>query len=258
MTIKLVAVLTAIVACAKSDRPKLPTDTEMIRIPAGKFVFGCDDECYAFWHAETRDLPEFWVDRLEVTTANYRLCVAAKVCTKLNAGPGSPSPGVTLVDAQPALVDWADAVAYCAWRGKRLPTEAEWEKAARGTDGRRYPWGNAPPTCETVWTQASCFSQTLDWVRPGGTHPADTSPYGVMDMLGNAQEWVQSASPDDRQDDPNAENRELWRVVKGAYEIKTDTLVSHDRRHPRNETPTGAFVNTRVGFRCVRDSAPQH
>src|SRR5690349_20907975 len=126
MTIRVVAGLMAIAACAKSEPPKLPTDTEMIRIPAGTFVYGCDDahetdvggECADRWRRpEPPSLAEYWIDRLEVTTANYLLCAAAKVCPKLNAGPGSPSPGVTLAGEQPALVEWADARAYCAWRG---------------------------------------------------------------------------------------------------------------------------------------------
>jgi formylglycine-generating enzyme required for sulfatase activity len=97
-------------------------------------------------------------------------------------GPGTSAPS----DHPVVQVSWRDADTYCRWEGKHLPTEAEWEKAARGTDGRRYPWGNAP------WDP----SKIADEVTSVGTHPAGASPYGAQDMIGNVEEWVADAFDD--------------------------------------------------------------
>ncbi len=172
----------------------------MIRVPAGPFTMGIpvrrpknpepkEDEPD---HEVTLDA--FWIDRLEVTVGQYRECVAERVCPEpaeaIHIGAdcnwGHPDRAQHPINC----VTWNEAKAYCAWAGKRLPTEAEWEKSARGDDGRRYPWGNREPTCElTIWDEDDdgCGRGTT-W--PVGSRPADRSPYGVLDMSGNVSEWV--------------------------------------------------------------------
>jgi eukaryotic-like serine/threonine-protein kinase len=121
-------------------------------------------------------LDAFWIDQTEVTNAMYSRCVKAGKCTSSGAGS----------DSYPAVnVSWFDASHYCAWAGRRLPTEAEWEKAARGTDGRTFPWGNSAPSCSLA-NFASCAGSAA----VVGSYPEGASPYGAMDMAGNVWEWV--------------------------------------------------------------------
>lgn len=101
------------------------------------------------------------------------------------AASGAPTKGPENYPA--AELSWHGALAYCRWRGKRLPSEAEWEKAARGTDGRRYPWGNQPPTSELAFF-GGFFGETV----PVGRYPKGASPYGVLDMAGQVWEWTRS------------------------------------------------------------------
>ena len=130
----------------------------------------------------TVTVSSFWIDQTEVTNARYQACVDAGECAPI------VTPRADM-DSRPDLpvqgVAWREAAAYCAWVGRRLPTEAEWEKAARGTDGRRYTWGNALDAHARV---------NIDFrvgdVNDVGTNPDDRSPYGALDMAGNAPEWV--------------------------------------------------------------------
>ncbi len=160
---------------------------QMIEIPAGEFVMGCDDlDSKVCGKAErkrvTVELPAFAIDRTEVTQAAYQRCVEAGVCTA-PAGGFAPTEACTNPVAN---VSWEQAGKYCAWLDKRLPTEAEWEKAARGTDGRVFPWGDDAPTCELA-NYEGCGLRTA---QPVASHPSGASPYGVLDMAGNVREWV--------------------------------------------------------------------
>jgi serine/threonine protein kinase/formylglycine-generating enzyme required for sulfatase activity len=184
----------------KVPLPPLPeqieTPTGVMRlVPAGPFLMGAEQgrlEVSGGQQLETEapphqvDLPAFYIDQLEVTNADYlKFCEAA--------GRPPPGPNRTITSdylKHPALpvtgVTWADAAAYCEWAGKRLPAEAEWEKAARGTDGRRFPWGDEPDTERARWEE-----NTPDRMpRAVGNQTGDRSPYGVLDLSGNLPEWV--------------------------------------------------------------------
>lgn len=155
-----------------------------IYVPGGSYIMGADQGGEQDEHpAHTVTVQGFWLDRTEVTHGAYAACVAAKACK-------SPSPEVRAKlgsfyapDKPVSGVSWDDANAYCSWRGARLPTEVEFERAVRGDDGRRYPWGNTPPDHEhTVYAS--------DHPENVGSRPAGAGPYGHMDLSGNVWEWV--------------------------------------------------------------------
>ena len=162
----------------------------MIGIPASAFNMGSatgdDDES----PVHTVSLAAFAIDRTEVTVADYDACVARGLC----AAPTRSCSNNTSRRNQPVIcVNWFDANEFCRQQGKRLPTEAEWEFAARGTDGRTFPWGNEPPDCDradfaaTGLTTGSCAGQGTGLAD---SHPTGASPFGVLNMAGNVWEWV--------------------------------------------------------------------
>ncbi len=181
------------VGCARQAAPRIDRpaavmpandDTEMVFVPAGEFIMGSAD-------AEADDdakpvskvfVQGFWIDKFEVTNARYRRCVQAGVCTR-PVGRAYDDP--TKAHHPVTVISWQQAVAYCQWAGKRLPTEAEWEKAARGTDGRRYPWGNR-------FDAGRVNAGYSDGTAAVGSYLQGASPYGAMDMAGNVWEWTSS------------------------------------------------------------------
>jgi len=191
----IVAIVCAVVqpsAMAASPAAKELDPVPMVTIPAGEFLMGNPegkgraDE----WPQRSVYLDAFAIDQVEVTNERY----LAFVATTGHRNPPSPYGTGPLVSSKgieqlPVVqTTWYDAKAYCSWAKKRLPTEAEWEKAARGTDGRLFPWGNEPATVKRAnfdreWEE----EKTL---QPVGSLPDGDSPYGVKDMAGNAREWV--------------------------------------------------------------------
>jgi formylglycine-generating enzyme required for sulfatase activity len=159
----------------------------MVPVPEGTFMMGCtegpgrcmtgglDQPPHEVW------LSAYSIDRTEVSQTSYAACVSAGACVAPASG-WDPDHKEWLPVTS---VSWDAARRYCIWVGKRLPTEAEWEKAARGTDERRYPWGNDAPDC-TRANLAPCGGS----LRNAGSLPAGASPYGALDMSGNAEEWV--------------------------------------------------------------------
>ncbi len=152
---------------------------EMVRVPAGKFLYGRKKK--------ERELPEFWIDKTPVTNGEYACFVAATSHKPPKHWKGKTSPK-GIVDHPVVNVSWHDAKAYAAWAGKFLPTEEEWEKAARGTDGRVYPWGNQKPT-----DRLCNFDNSGGGTTPVGKYsPQGDSPYGCVDMAGNVWDWTES------------------------------------------------------------------
>ena len=161
----------------------------MVEVSAGAFIYGPPEA------EENKNLPAFYIDTYEVTAGDYKACVEAGGCS-YNGGDGNDHTYNNGKDNHPInLVNWGEADTYCKWKGKRLPTEVEWEKAARGTDGRTYPWGNQAVTCSyAIWNQlgganGGCGTGSTWEV---GQKPSGVSPYGVHDMAGSITEWTGS------------------------------------------------------------------
>ncbi len=223
-------------------------------IPAGEFTMGSDNTGdVSVRPAHTVDLDAFYIDKFEVTNEMYDACVYAVECRK-----PQQLGSVTQVTyfANPVFanypvlyVDWKMANAYCAWRGARLPTEAEWEKAARGTDERIYPWGADEPDCSFANT-AGCVGDTT----PVDQYDKGQSPYGVYGMAGNVWEWTSSLfrpypyDATDGREDPDSLKERIarggsWHASFGGNSgnVRSDTRLALDPGY------FGAYV----GFRCV-------
>jgi formylglycine-generating enzyme required for sulfatase activity len=218
-------------------------------VPAGPFVMGGDPDSS---DTETDELPQhtvtlagFWIDETEVTNAQYIQCIHAGFCEPIV----SPRPDHTTQPHFPAQgVSYPNAQNYCAWVGRRLPTEAEWEKAARGTQGALYPWGEAAPD-----RTLANFDFLHGDVLPVGSLPAGASPYGALDMAGNVYEWVldwfapdfYTISPLDR---PLGPDTGLERVVRGgAWNSDSGSVRASNRFH------AFPYRNDFDGFRCASD-----
>jgi formylglycine-generating enzyme required for sulfatase activity len=161
----------------------------MALVPAGPFPMGADKEGELDERpTHTVTLPAFYLDLTEVTNEAYQKCVDAGVCRphdKTNAQVNNVGDDRNFRrPRQPiSAVSWDDAVAYCGWVGKRLPTEAEWEKAARGAEGRKYPWGSEFPTRKHAVFGEGTTAEV-------GSRPEGKGPYGHLDLAGNVWEWV--------------------------------------------------------------------
>jgi formylglycine-generating enzyme required for sulfatase activity len=217
----------------------------MVFIPAGWFGMGQNDGPPSSQPYHQVYLDAYAIDRTEVTNAAF-----SKFLTQTNYTPikGRGQEIGPAQAAEPIIgVIWAEANAYCQWAGKRLPTEAEWEKAARGTDGRTYPWEN-----EWDPLKANTLESGNAGVMPVGKFPQGASPYGALDMAGNAAEWVSdyfdfnyySISPDHN---PTGPTKVLDHVLRGGSWDSPSTQVQTFFR----DSSHSAMPNDRVGFRCA-------
>jgi formylglycine-generating enzyme required for sulfatase activity len=208
-------------AAAAPAAPVLECTNGMCRVPAGPFQMGCDPAAEAACPAKempphTVNVPEFWIDRDEIRVSDYP---AATHCEQ-----GAP-------DEPVHCVNWNELKAHCESLGKRLCTEAEWEKAARGPDGRRYPWGNEIDGC-TQAVFSGCFCE--GWCPVGSKSPAGDSPYGVRDLAGNVWEWVADTyhpSYDGAPADGSAWEGGASRVVRGGCFVSSAEVLRVSYRH---------------------------
>ncbi|MBI2373431.1 MAG: SUMF1/EgtB/PvdO family nonheme iron enzyme [Deltaproteobacteria bacterium] len=180
--------LSQLVLRPEGKRPKrtVPAPaTEMVRVPAGEFFMGCNEELDRECPSNERPgrkvtVDAFRIDKVEVTVGAFGACARAGVCQAARGAQGEATHPVV-------GVDWTQADAYCRWSGRRLPTEAEWEKAARGTDARIFPWGDV-----LAAQRANLAGEEDGFVRtaPVGSFPLGSSQYGALDMSGNVMEWT--------------------------------------------------------------------
>ncbi len=230
---------------------EMPLDEGMVLIPAGIFLRGTDAGGLDEGPPREIFLDAFQIDRYEVTNSQYGQFAAATGHRK--AGPPSRyAKNVSKMRGpnQPAIyVSWDDAVAYCQWKGRRLPTEAEWEKAMRGADGRLWPWGNTEQPDGANWARVN---DGFEASAPAGSFKADMSPYGVMDGAGNVMEWVQDWYAErsykelsDR--NPPSPEYGVYRTMRGgAY-----TTTGGDLRLTSRSKMVPDFRDETIGFRCA-------
>jgi formylglycine-generating enzyme required for sulfatase activity len=220
----------------------------MVLVPAGPARLGREQRTYEM------ELSEFLIDRTEVTVADFARCVEALGCAPPDLEQCEPEELSNWQHPERQrhpinCVRWDQAVAYCAWRGLRLPTPAEWQKAARGEDARAYPWGEEPASCErAVMAETDdapgCGSGTTAEV---GSRPAGASPYGALDMAGNVSEWT---------GDPSR-MREwvgLLKAYGGSFLDGAAGLMSH--AVDVDTIGRGDRIRVDIGFRCAYSTVP--
>jgi formylglycine-generating enzyme required for sulfatase activity len=236
------------------------TCTSEVLIPAGTFQMGCDSSRTTCYHGETPlhtvELPAYSIDRCEVTNARYASCVAEGDCTPPVfdwSATHRPYYGAAAYGNYPVMnVNWEQALEFCEWDGKRLPTEAEWEKAGRGSsDTRLYPWGDQPKSCTRANLSLSNGACVGDAVAVG-SYPDGASPYGVMDMAGNVREWVSDWYSDTYYSNSPAYNPQGpdWGSNKGvrggSWDDTNPTLV-----YFRDYDGPTSWLMHHIGFRCA-------
>ena len=265
----------------------------LVNVPAGEFLMGSstDPEATEYEKPEHKvNVNAFWIDKTEVTNAMFACFVAAtgyktdaekkgssSVYGEGGRGdemslitgadwqhPRGPTSSILGLDNHPVTqISWNDAAAYCQWAGRQLPTEVQWEKAARGADGRKYPWGNrgiadnmanlADSSLNVTWADKN-LSDGFKFTAPVGSYPVGASPYGALDMAGNVWEWVTDSRTDSRglvpyqvpakAATPNFGRVQVmrgggWAARKGEARVTARVAESVDAR------------NNNTGFRCA-------
>jgi formylglycine-generating enzyme required for sulfatase activity len=229
-------------------------EAELVFIPAGEFTMGHKSSYDTLPVRDKMNLPAFSIDKYEVTNKRYKRFIDAtgyKV-------PWSQEPAVAAYiwdwqkrmypegkgDHPVVLVSWADAKAFCAWAGKRIPTEAEWEKAARGPKGKPYPWGN-----DWANGKANTSESGLKQTTPGGAFKDDVSEYGVFDLAGNISEWVEEwFAPYPGNPMTSYEERNKYRVLRGgSWDYAHSIANGYHRQYALPQSQM-----TAIGFRCVK------
>jgi eukaryotic-like serine/threonine-protein kinase len=263
---------------------------DMLLVPAGEFWMGCNEQVDQACQADEKPGRKVWlrafrIDRNEVTTGQFRACVAAGACSaegitvqRMGGNPFTTHDwacnwGQPKREEHPInCVAWQQARAYCGWAGKRLPTEAEWEKAARGSaDRRRFPWGDqglegsvrranvvdqwALDKFSKDLAKEEKYSDGYEGTSPVGAFPEGRSPYGALDMAGNVCEWVADRYAADAyatgpSEDPKGAREGDKRVFKGGSFGRSSPESRISRRDGFD--PTDQYAG--LGFRCASDA----
>jgi eukaryotic-like serine/threonine-protein kinase len=262
------AVKTAVPETRVSEKDRM----EQVFVPAGEFSMGTNDRdakltieggrAYPEIPMHTVYLDDYWFDKYEVTNGQWKLCVADGACKEPNLMRSTTRTEyypLAEFDNYPVLyVSWFMANDYCKWAGRRLPTEAEWEKAARGNDARRYPWGNEPINEERAnFCDITCpkphanpiFNDGYTDTAPVGSFPKGASAYGALDMAGNVWEWtstIPAPYPYDAKDGREAEVgfERVWRGGTWTNGVWWQRASIRYR-----SVPTYWYGN--LGFRCA-------
>ncbi|MEW6401239.1 MAG: SUMF1/EgtB/PvdO family nonheme iron enzyme [Chloroflexota bacterium] len=223
----------------------------LLYVPAGEFMMGSNSGDSDEQPVHTVYLDAFWIDQTEVTNTLYALCVLADECDQpasRDSFTRKPYFGINEFDDYPVInVSWEDAKTYCLWVGRRLPTEAQWEKAARGTDGRTYPWGDESPNASML-----NYNGSVGDTAEVGAYPDGASLYGAFDMAGNVWEWVadwydSAYYQNSPSSNPLGPDSGLFRVLRGGSWYFDDINVRSADRYRDNPTTTNY-----IGFRCAR------
>jgi formylglycine-generating enzyme required for sulfatase activity len=241
------------------------TGATMRLVPAGDFTMGSENGAVDEKPVHTVYLDAFYMDKYEVTNALYKACVDVGGCTppqQTSSYTRSSYYGNSEFDDYPVIyVGWNQAKTYCKWRGASLPTEAQWEKAARGADARVYPWGNAFDGTKANFCDKNCpfiyADKTIDDnfadTAPIGSYESEKSPYGVYDLAGNILEWTtdwysdtyyKNSSPSN----PIGPTSGLYRVLRGGSWSKSVKTMRASARFFGKPDP----IYYSIGFRCVR------
>jgi formylglycine-generating enzyme required for sulfatase activity len=232
----------------------------LVYIPEGEFTMGSDDK-ESPQHIVYLDA--YWIDKTEVSNAQYAMCVAEGGCTKpannFSVTRESYFDNSEYANYPVIFVSWSQAVAYCSWTGRRLPTEAEWEKSARGPENFIYPWGNTFDGTRANYCDINC---QRDWkdnrfddgyfdTSPVGNYPGGMNMFGVLDMAGNVHEWVAdwyAPYSSDYQTNPTGPDSGTDKIMRGGSWGDDRDHVRSDIRSPINPDNWMDFI----GFRCAR------
>ena len=242
-----------------------------VYVPAGTVRMGgldvqADDRDELPAHNVTLDA--FWIDQLEVTNATYMLCVQAGDCSPPEDWASDKRPSYfnneEFKDYPVVHVTWEQTSIYCTWAERRLPTEAEWERAARGDDFRNYPWGDEPPD-----ERFANFDRLVGDTSRVGSYAAGAGPFGALDMAGNVWEWVAdlyggeyySVSPEHNPTGPETNTTNLRVIRGGSFQDEWTDLRVSKRGEALGPDPNARYDDpnregghsSKIGFRCAAD-----